>query len=230
MKDRDVFMLRDSSLGLVEKEALHQWARSRMGFPLPYDQLQRICTQLEEQPNQQKWSLQVGRGWIMMRNGAVLSATREAMEFNEQDFVEQRLDWSIVANDGEPEVTKDAIHIQLRDVSVDKSYSFVLSNANHVRKLGFTPPWRENPVRLCDFLRGQKVLLHRRDCASVIYLKGDEPCLIAVFVERQDGVHNVGGTKGKWVVDAEFSATTVQEVGQRKIRLKLPTRCSPRKS
>jgi len=203
-----------SSLGIVEKEALHQWAEIHMGFPLSYDQLQRICTQLEDHPTQQRWTLQVGRGWNIMRNGMTLTTTQEGMEAEKKAFVEREVEWSAVQNDIELDDVEDALHIQL-PASVDiADCVFVLSNAGHTGKWGFTLPWRENPIELRDFLRGQKIPLHRRSCAPVLYLKRDKPCLVAVFVEREDGNRSFGGVQGKWIVGAKFSVET-KESGQR---------------
>lgn len=223
MKCGNVFVLGNSALGLVEKEALHQWAESQMGFPLPYDQLQRICSQLAEQPQQQKWTLQVGRGWNIVRNGTALTAVREGMEDDkEQGTVERVLAWSLVESDDEPEASEDTLLIQLSDIfdPTDADCSFVLSDASHTKKVGFTPPWRENPIELHDFLRGQKVPLHRRGCAPVVYLnRRDGPSLVAVFIEQEDGHDRFAEKRGKWIVDAIFNVAT-EEAGQR-VRLDL---------
>jgi hypothetical protein len=91
------------------------------------------------------------------------------------------------------------------------SHTFVRSNVDAAAsrdpngKLLFTPPWRKgrSPVKVTEFLRGQKVPLHARSQTPVVLMipkAGSEwsgnivPCLVAVHV----------ATKDKWIVDAEF--------------------------
>jgi tRNA(Ile)-lysidine synthase len=61
-------------MGLVEKQALHMWCSTRMhDYALPFNQLQRICRQLENYSDSRRWTLQVGSGWSVIRNRDVLS-------------------------------------------------------------------------------------------------------------------------------------------------------------
>ena len=79
----DVFLL-NGELDLVKKEALYLWANRRMeGHLLPYEQLQRICNQLTEHAHQQQWTLQVGGGWNIIRNGMALYVKRPGMNASE---------------------------------------------------------------------------------------------------------------------------------------------------
>lgn len=228
MNTTNAFFLADDSLGLVEKEALHQWAEIRMGFPLPYEQLQRICAQTQDQPHQQKWTLQVGRGWNIVRNGATLTVTRDGMEDGQVVIAEREIEWSLVENDGELDEMSNALFIKLPETMGtdvhDKDYAFFLSDASRTGKLDFMPPWRQKAIPLRDFLRGQKVPLHRRGVAYVIYLKSQDEnndSIIAVFVERDDDKTFFRGTHGKWVIDDRFGLRTEKESEQR-IRLPLP--------
>jgi hypothetical protein len=209
----------NGSLGLVEKEAFYLWARSQMmGYPLSYDQLQRICAQIADHPHQQQWTLQVGGGWNIVRNGAALSVTGVGIEDKGTETPERELEWSFVDDTVESQEMDNALLVRLSErADVDNNCFFVLSDACRTGKLLFTPPWRENPLELRDFLRGQKIPLHLRGCTPVIYLQKDE--MVAVFVERPEGEHHFGDKIGRWIVDAQFNVETVR-AGQR-IRLQL---------
>lgn len=216
------FLISGESLDLVKREALHQWAKACMGFPLPYDQLERIVAQIQSQHHQQTWTLQVGRGWSIVRSGVALVARKEGMEnIITASSVEREIEWSLVDSDCEPNEVKDSLQIQLPDSINTDDCDFVVSDAGQTGTWAFTPPWRENPIRLKDFLRGQKVPLHLRGSASVVFLKRDGGLsLVAVFVE-QDRDDNVFGKKrGKWIVDGKFSIGAEVSTGCR-IRLKL---------
>mmetsp|Transcript_29694 Transcript_29694/g.39657 ORF Transcript_29694/g.39657 Transcript_29694/m.39657 type:complete len:111 (+) Transcript_29694:1176-1508(+) len=76
----------------------------------------------------------------------------------------------------------------------------------------FIPPWRRgrSPIKIKEFLRGQKVPLHRRPYAPVLFFENKtnkERVAIAVFVENSTAENTemipVEG-KGKWVVHADF--------------------------
>jgi hypothetical protein len=187
------------SLGVVEKEALYLWARSQMmGYPLSYDQLQRVCAQIAVHPHQQQWTLQVGGGWNIVRNGAALSVTGGGTEDKGTEKLERELEWSYVDDTVESQEMVDALLVRVDNTNC----IFVLSDARRTGKCLFTPPWRENPLELRDFLRGQKVPLHLRGCTPVIRLHQGE--VVAVFVERSEGEHHFGGKIGRWIVDAQF--------------------------
>lgn len=197
------FILDGSTLDLVEKEAFYLWATSKMvGHPLTYDQLQRICGQLTDHPHEQQWTLQVGGGWNVVRNGAALFVTRDGIMENEEKRPERKLDWSFVQDAAEP--TENVLLIRLSEnVEFDETKCcIVLADASRTGNLLFHAPWRENPVKLRDFLRGQKVPLHLRGCVPVILL--DQRTVVAVFVERPGGEHHFGGKVGRWIVDAQF--------------------------
>jgi tRNA(Ile)-lysidine synthetase-like protein len=57
----------------------------------------------------------------------------------------------------------------------------------------FTPAWRERPVKLKDFLRGQKVPLHERDSVRVVVW---EPATAAGALPEADS-DSSGGSGGE---------------------------------
>ncbi|KAL7576891.1 hypothetical protein ACA910_006656 [Epithemia clementina (nom. ined.)] len=112
-----------------------------------------------------------------------------------------------------------------------EAVEFLYTSANHSREaLWFKAPWwpqERRPVRVHEFLRGQKVPLHRRRLAPIIllcrrnqrhdassYSTDDATALVATYVE----------TKGKWIVSRDFAVSSADQPApnHRSIRLFLP--------
>ena len=175
--------LDQNKLTLVAREALHSWSKQR-GAVLSYDQLQRVCAQLESYPDAIQWTLQVGEGWNIVRNGASLDVVHDG-DVEEALVQEQPIEWSLVEGAVDAD-GKDLIMIRL-DKAPSDNPAFVRSTSGQVSNAPFTPSWRNNPIKVKEFLRGQKVPLHLRDQVPVVQLGGK---VVAVFIN------------GKWEVDA----------------------------
>ena len=180
------FPLPDSpKLNVVEKEALHMWATERMKT-LPYDQLMRICYQLQYFTIRKQWTLHVGGGWNVIRNGKILDMKHESLGIT-RSLEDQLLSWSICVGDGKRE---DSLVIRI----ASKELSFVRSTAAKARNWFFTPSWRvdNHSIKLKDFLRGQDIPLHLRENISIIHVVGTET-MVAVQVGDD-----------QWILDASF--------------------------
>lgn len=196
------FLLPPSSpLSLVHREALHLWSRQQ-GLIISNDQLQRICNQLEMFPRSLQWTLQIGEGWGIARNGASLRLLQDGdiPLLSGAATTRQRIQWSI-ANDHYAREDERTFDIRLEN-ELSAEAAFIISASGEVKNAPFTPSWKSSPIKLKDFLRGQKVPLHLRDDVPVI-LQGDN--LVAVHVNN------------RWEVDAAFRHGSVG------ITLSLPT-------
>jgi tRNA(Ile)-lysidine synthetase-like protein len=60
-----------TALDVVYFHAFHQWAERR-GCTIRYEQSVRLAKQLRDRPDHWIWRLQLGAGWDVVRNGAVL--------------------------------------------------------------------------------------------------------------------------------------------------------------
>jgi len=186
---------------------------------LTYDQLKRICCQLDQYPENRQWRLNVGDQWDVERVGDALrlvSRTETAKKNEEEKAIELR--WN---KSDESRNDKNCLCIKVPfDTSLDRLRLIMTTNAflpdyasallNNHDALRFTPPWRRghSPVKVTEFLRGQKVPLHLREQARVILLQDDvvtsgnsetHPSrhtfvVVAVFVQLKD----------EWVVDERF--------------------------
>ena len=182
------FILPDNPiLSVVVKEALHMWATEQM-VTLPYDQLQRICYQLRDFPTRQQWTMHVGSGWNVVRNGKTLALTQESVE-PPVGFKDRQLSWKRI---GTEESNDEGLVIQVRPGS---EHDFILSTACKSNRWLFTPHWRAGhcPIKIKDFLRGQKVPLHLRGMTSIIHVKGTT---LVVAIQGQDK---------NWILDASFN-------------------------
>lgn len=204
------FMLSDdgNALDYIHKQAIFLWANQVMqGHLLPYDQFVRVCAQLTDHPDNRKWTINVGGGWDVVRSGSSLQ-----MRFNgnivNQDSMEQTVEWSTIvdriddSSDAARSNNQLVISLPSDMVTNDAASSglqFLLTKSN-VDGLLFTPPWRKDssPIKLREFLRGQKVPLHLRSTAMSIFAKkgSEEAQLVAVYVADGDS---------RWVVDARFT-------------------------
>lgn len=185
-----------SQLMLVHRDALHLWSKQQ-GVVISNDHLLRICNQLEMFPRTLQWTLQIGEGWSIVRKGTILCIFKDdAIEHSSQlELAPQQIEWSPLASGND---TVDGAYTQLV-LRVDPSFSdnsiFTISTASHMKNCLFLPGWRNSPVKLKDFLRGQKIPLHLRDQVPV--LLHDDEHLVAVHVN------------GQWEVDSAFQQGSV---------------------
>jgi hypothetical protein len=114
----------------------------------------------------------------------------------------QPVSWSLQEEEARM-TTNNALRVSIplnwlpNNDSSESALHFALTESND-DNLVFTPSWRSNhsPMKLKDFLRGQKVPLHERRSAPVILLhRGlEEISVVAVYIENSD----------RWVIDARF--------------------------
>ena len=220
-KDRD-------KLNVVEEQALHLWAEDRSSSKLSYEKLTSLNDQLANYPKSRQWKIMVGSGWEVHRYGDVLDMIHET-DNKVQDTsasMPNTNKWIIETYDHgsplQPEgITADGIQFILQ-VNVQKSKNgdppiFSLKSVQGNESLFFLPPWRKGntPMKIKEFLRGQKVPLHRREQAPIICLTGadaNDDQIVAVFVEskksskegRESSEVEAGG---KWIIHADFNGT-----------------------
>ena len=210
------------TLDLVGKQALHMWIlnASEGTLHLTYDQLKRICYQLDHYPENRQWRLNVGDDWDVERVGDALRlvSRTETAGKNEEAAVDLR--WKLLYCGDESRDGKDRLCIKVpRDKSLDHLRLIMTTNAllpdytatlpNNHDALRFTPPWRRGhrPVKVTEFLRGQKVPLHLREHARVILLQND---VVTPSSETNPSRHTFDVVaayvplKEEWVVDERF--------------------------
>lgn len=186
----------DFELDLVGQEALYQWINSCLGeHTLTFLQLERIVDQLKGFPAKRRWSLDVSHGYTITRDGDILRVTNPRTGGNENVASVETVEWCLVKDD--VVAGQKGLLIKVSSLSSD-SLNFVKTIVGDETLRVFRPPWRENPLKIKDFLRGQKVPLHRRSLAPVI-LNGRS--IVAVYVE----------TSTKWVCSFDFDVDSENE-------------------
>lgn len=188
---------------LIVSQALYQWMKQRITVLessassqprniVTYDTLQRVLRQLQEYPNQIEWVLELGSHWNLQRQGPVLRVVSSLPETN---IMEEQQPWTwSIAPPQENKSTDSSPASSLRvNIPIDLLTShleFRETTVGAVRPFRFVPPWRQSPVKLRQFLRGQNVPLEQRDRTPILIM--NESSLVAVRVNE------------KWVVHGDF--------------------------
>mmetsp|Transcript_15235 Transcript_15235/g.28673 ORF Transcript_15235/g.28673 Transcript_15235/m.28673 type:complete len:667 (+) Transcript_15235:146-2146(+) len=198
-------------LTVVEEEALYRWVEivSKRKISLPYDKLSMIGRQISQHPDRRQWKISVGNEWEVARDGDVLKLLNK-LEF-EQD---QRLQmshngWTFDVVDTSQEKTQNSVKTHFISIAMKSTWqgkipTISLRKVHGNESLKFVPYWRKemSEIKIKEFLRGQKVPLHRRGEAPILCIKSDHSFqIIAVFVEGEG--QNVEQS-GRWVVHADF--------------------------
>ena len=198
----------------VQTEAIHRFVLRRSGRASTYAEVRRALDRLRS-PNAQS-DLHLAGGWLLRRNGnkalvlpsngalglaprgrGALETGAWAAAAGSAVCVAHAADCVVNVREGEEvhetDETDDAPTITLYNVPPGSRLRV------RARREGdtFTPAWRERPVKLKDFLRGQKVPLHARNDVR----------LIAWDEERTDGTN--GQPIGAGRADASTSPTVL---------------------
>lgn len=169
---------------------------------LSYNQVMRIKDQLELSPNRLQWSFDVGDCWTIIRNGKTLSLTKTNYDANEcfKESESAVVSWEI-SSKGDLENSSLAIDVHELNFGnlapgADISH-MTIKQAKDTSYLKFIPIWRKgrSPLKIREFLRGQKIPLHSRDGAFVLtYFDGSVEHALAVYVENRD----------EWMLHSDF--------------------------
>ena len=223
--DQAVFPIPSNGIfTIVHEQALHTWAESlsKGNLVLSYDQVKRVTEQLSLYPQRKKWSLHVGNNWNLRRNGDVLllEANREEFTGVTGEIAPMKATWSLCQDKkdiGKANVL-DEWSIQLLVSSDTQFEDLKLNYVGGNQSNSFVPPWRKgrSPIKIKDFLRGQKVPLHKREGTPILCL-GD--VVVSVYIQEGNNSENVS-CGGKWITHADYHAEGNQALAaDRKERL-----------
>lgn len=194
-----------TQFGIVQEDALHTWISKQTDkkLQLPYDQMVRVREQLHKHPDRLQWTLDVGNCWKLQRSGNVISVFR-----GDQDVGTSKRTLPWVIDTGLEADTYNSQHSGTYELHLAQlpRGNLEIKRVSDCDGVKFVPPWRKgrSAMKIKEFLRGQKIPLHQRDGAAVLYLSGDHSThAVAVHLEDPAG----GGdddARGRWVVDANF--------------------------
>jgi len=205
-----------SHLQLAEQEALYQWVENGMNGTntLSFDKLQLVCNQLSAYPEKKKWTMNVGKGWNIVRIGDILELNFQKCDSDEGALktsyeIGKKSSWFFVSDKNKESITKDHNERILLDLSSiqglspeEKQKNLEILSVEGNEEKTFVPAWRSGrtPIKIKEFLRGQKVPLHKRNSAHIICSKNDDSNkIIAVFVQNESD-----GADGEWMISSEF--------------------------
>jgi len=196
------------SLDLIDEEAIHKWVSGKMhddgGGSISYDQLQCLYQQINAYPWKKEWTLDVGGGWMVSRFGDTLDCSNKN-ETEKATSINMGGEWRIV--DYESREENEEMKATLRIFMGEKlngyvSTDFAVKAVEGHEHMTFTPSWRRgrSPIKVKEFLRGQKVPLHLRGNAPILCCDYDGlERIAAVYVTKE-------GCGGEWMIDADFEA------------------------
>ena len=204
--DAKYFVLPREQLNLVHKQALVLWVRRQSGGDCSLDaaSLARLYAQLMDFPSNLQWTINIGGGWDVVRQGHVLKLVfvSEPSALAQDNHV---LPWRRIPHEVSVAKSAKSLSVAMVPGSLTEKSCFILSRVEDHPKLTFTPPWRRgrSPLLLAEFLRGQNVALHDRKKSCVVVLRGDDCDAVVV------AVHVL--SKDEWVVDASFATASVDQ-------------------
>mmetsp|Transcript_57290 Transcript_57290/g.139679 ORF Transcript_57290/g.139679 Transcript_57290/m.139679 type:complete len:802 (+) Transcript_57290:259-2664(+) len=188
-----------STSSLIFSQALFQWISNEMkqgGLMLNYETLERLIQQIDAYPDRLQWTLELGHGWTIIREGNILrlndigqsNATSYGLRRNNEGG--ETWKWSMAAPDGASDssidseeetlpmlISTDTLSSDLSffSTTVGRTKGLVLGSSNvESSSPRFTPSWRNSPIKLRQFLRAQDVPLHRRDDVPVLIMESSE--------------------------------------------------------
>jgi tRNA(Ile)-lysidine synthetase-like protein len=201
---------------LLQEELLHRLvARASNGaVSLSYAQIRRAMEQLQRDEEEAQgghkkklqWRLEMGNGWLLVRQGQVLRLVQEQAHRNPKGNWQQENFPVSLPDAGVECLLPTGWQISASRLSASPSsssssapgWSMVLPHVPMGARLRlrnrqegdrFHPPWRQSPVKLKDFLRAQNVPLHRRDEVMLIVLLSNGPLGVK---EEVIGLHPLG--------------------------------------
>jgi tRNA(Ile)-lysidine synthetase-like protein len=203
----------DHDSRLVYSQALHRWmtyqmqarkcSNSNPAIMVPYQAIQRVMDQLQNYHKHKQWELELGNHFSVIRRGDVLRVVSVLPldPRTSQNDQPKLWSWTFV-----PNVTTHArddserIDVFLPHNMINSDLSFFAmtleesingSDGDCKTSLHFVPPWRNSPVKLRQFLRGQNVPMHQRDETLVLFGSlRKERFLVAVQVQNQEWIVN----------------------------------------
>lgn len=214
ISDTKFILQRDSTneqFDLVQENALHLWImKTTLGkLQVSYDQMLRIRDQIQNYPDNLQWKMDLGSHWEIRRNGDTLVV----VEGNEKDQPSKSgiLPWIVIAGPGidmndyeDVSDVQETVELRFGPLPNNLGHSTVhVVQVKDCAGMQFTPPWRigRSAMKLKDFLRGQKVPLHRRDESIVLCLSDDDSSRHALAVHIEGPTEDSSGT---WIVNSNF--------------------------
>lgn len=181
---------------LISSQALYQWIQNQIkqsnsSYQLSYDILQSVLEQLYAHPTKLEWSMDLGSHYQLQRKGLVLQVVGSCR--NESQDVPCSWNWSMQASKTDLSNTNVSLTIAIPEEYVTNELKFqsvrVQDATNGAR---FLPPWRQTPIKVRSFLRGQKIPLHERDDSMVLLLEhpdNADPVVVAVHTGDSWTIH-----------------------------------------
>jgi hypothetical protein len=192
---------------LAQEEAMHTWMidQSNQELQVSYDKMLIIRDQIQNHHDRLQWKMDMGDNWTLSRNGCILDISkRDGQDQPSSNSAVTPWFVCVVGPDGadmshiEHEPAKELQFACWLPTSVDMA-TIKIEQAKDCTGITFLPPWRNerSEIKLKDFLRGQRVPLHRRNESNILCFSDSDTGkrhALAVHLE----------TTEEWIMNANF--------------------------
>jgi hypothetical protein len=221
---------KDDSILSTVSSSQQQQQKQKQAY-VSFETLERIMNQLEQHPRRRQWTIEIGNNINLIRQGNALkigrsvedekqkenyqdgnlnmvpwkwsltTATKEELGDDNSNTVQIRLPYHILGSDINFFSTTlgDATNDLSERDEVDSSQSPSFLNQ-------FVPPWKNSPVKIRQFLRGQNVPLHERDDIPLLILR-TEGRSVARTINNEMTPYQLIAVQvepSKWIVSKNF--------------------------
>lgn len=185
---------------------------------LTFDRLQSICKQLYNHPTKTRWILNIGNNWNIVRCGNILDVqnssystiqTSNSGNVKHTENLNEDIPWILER----VETTNIDFKKEENSLNTGSSSTFIYfktqSESTLPQQLTFSrvqgnehklfmPSWRKRKdennnerksIKIKEFLRGQKVPLHKRQNAIILHHENNDE-IVAVLVQREEAIIN----------------------------------------
>jgi tRNA(Ile)-lysidine synthetase-like protein len=188
---------------MVHKQALYSWiSQQTNGSRFSFDQLDRVVSQCLYHPDNRQWRLNIGKGWNVVRDGAILRISLDRDIETSSNDKDVSLDWTVVAGEMSSSSTI-SFTLNVPEAWISEGSIEVLQTIVARHNLPIIPEWKSKdskPVKLRQFLRGQDIPSHARSQVPVVCIQRIQNGLTSVKLAAV-----YVSTKAQWIVHKPFA-------------------------
>jgi len=205
MPSNSTFTLKSNTeYDLAQEEALHSWMidQSNQELQVSYDKMLKIRDQIQNHHDRLQWKMDMGDKWTLSRNGCILVISKGV--WRDQPSSSDVNPWFVCVGHDAADMSHleyeptDKLHFACWLPTTVETSTMKIEQAKDCIGVTFLPPWRKekSELKLKDFLRGQRVPLHRRNESNILCFSDNtgKRHALAVHLENTD----------EWIVNANY--------------------------
>lgn len=202
------FLTSNTEFDLAQEESLHTWMidQSQRELHVSYDKMLKIRDQIRNHSDRLQWKMDMGDNWTLSRNGCILVISKG--DWRDQPSNSDVNPWFVCVGHDATDMSHlecdptDKLHFACWLPTSVETSTIKIEQAKDCIGVTFLPPWRKekSELKLKDFLRGQRVPLHRRNESNILCFSDNtgKRHALAVHLENTD----------EWIMNANFCRKT----------------------